>query len=486
VGDVVRKWLGILVLIVGVGGLGLWARAHDAHEIEARLTDVAAKAIGGSVHGVASTVSGRDIVLTGLADTETERVGLMAAADAVVGRRLVIDQMQVLAAATPYMAGVTKAEGGALMATGSVPSEAVRADFADAGWGDAAKALTLASGAPEGWVDLAKAGLAALGPLEFGQMVATDTGLMVSGTARSPVEYAAMQAALAGLPEGAVTQNVTMLDDGTPAAFTLDYNAFDGAMLAGKLPPGLDKAGIVEAMGLKALGGEVVQGVIGAAGDVGVFASLSRWLPDLEKLRVAQSPDGTTVEAEVGLAADLEAVRTGMTADLGEGVGLTLTAAAPNGTNGQERVNAASGINQRYGGGFWLPIPEFTFDKATCQAETEKVLGGATITFVTGSDALDPSARAILNSLASVMAECARATGLRAIIGGHTDSSGNAQANLGLSQRRATAVRLALVQRGVSAPALVAIGYGDQIAVADNATDEGKARNRRTTVEWVE
>jgi outer membrane protein OmpA-like peptidoglycan-associated protein len=486
VGDVVRKWLGLLVLIVGVGGLGLWARAHDAHEIEARLTDVAAKAVGGSVHGVASTVAGRDIVLTGLADSETERVSLMAAADAVVGRRVVIDQMQVLAAARPYMAGVTKAEGGALTATGSVPSEGVRADFVGSGWGDAAKALTLASGAPEGWIDLAKAGLAALGPLEFGQMVATDTGLMVSGTARSPVEYAAMQEALAGLPDGSVTQNVTMLDDGTPAAFTLDYNPFDGGTIAGKLPPGLDVVGIAEALGLKSVAGEVVQGVIGDAGNVGLFASLSRWLPDLEKLHIAQSPEGTTVAAEVGLAADLEAVRTGMVADLGEGVGLTLTAAAPNGDEGQERVNAATGISQRYGGGYWLAIPEFTFDKATCQVETEKVLGGATINFLTNSNELDPTAKEVLNRLASVMAECARVTGLRAIIGGHTDSSGQPLDNLSLSQRRATSVRLALVERGVLAEALVAIGFGDQRPIADNTTDEGKAKNRRTTVEWVE
>lgn len=64
-------------------------------------------------------------------------------------------------------------------------------------------------------------------------------------------------------------------------------------------------------------------------------------------------------------------------------------------------------------------------------------------------------------------------------IEGHTDTSGDAEANLLLSQQRATTVREALVDRGVSRDRLVAYGYGEGIPLVDNATPEGRARNRR-------
>jgi OmpA-OmpF porin, OOP family len=131
-------------------------------------------------------------------------------------------------------------------------------------------------------------------------------------------------------------------------------------------------------------------------------------------------------------------------------------------------------------------VPDFTPDKATCQAETQAVLDGATINFESGSDVLAADSVEVLNRLAEVVIHCAEGTGLRAIIGGHTDSTGDAMDNLGLSQKRATAVRLTLVDRGVPGEVLKAIGFGAEQPIADNTTEEGKAQNRRTTIEWVE
>ena len=63
---------------------------------------------------------------------------------------------------------------------------------------------------------------------------------------------------------------------------------------------------------------------------------------------------------------------------------------------------------------------------------------------------------------------------------GHTDSIGNAAYNQKLSERRASAVRDTLVnQFGVEASRINAVGYGKERPVADNATNEGRAINRR-------
>jgi len=64
-------------------------------------------------------------------------------------------------------------------------------------------------------------------------------------------------------------------------------------------------------------------------------------------------------------------------------------------------------------------------------------------------------------------------------IAGHTDSQGNDEYNMGLSERRARAVADYLVAHGANASNLAVKGYGETQPVADNATKEGRAANRR-------
>lgn len=69
--------------------------------------------------------------------------------------------------------------------------------------------------------------------------------------------------------------------------------------------------------------------------------------------------------------------------------------------------------------------------------------------------------------------------GVKIEISAHTDSKGSDDYNLSLSQKRAESVVNYLVQQGVDPSRLTARGYGESLPVADNATDEGAAKNRR-------
>ena len=64
-------------------------------------------------------------------------------------------------------------------------------------------------------------------------------------------------------------------------------------------------------------------------------------------------------------------------------------------------------------------------------------------------------------------------------IEGHTDSTGTIAGNQTLSQQRAAAVVAWLVKDGIAASRLSAVGLGESKPIADNGTDDGRARNRR-------
>ncbi len=71
---------------------------------------------------------------------------------------------------------------------------------------------------------------------------------------------------------------------------------------------------------------------------------------------------------------------------------------------------------------------------------------------------------------------------LRVEIGGHTDNTGSEAWNLQLSEKRAASVRDYLVSRGLEAQRLTSRGYGMGHPVAPNDTEEGRAKNRRTSI----
>ena len=101
------------------------------------------------------------------------------------------------------------------------------------------------------------------------------------------------------------------------------------------------------------------------------------------------------------------------------------------------------------------------------------------VSFDTDSAVIKPSFRGALDSVAQTLTANPE---LAANVVGHTDSTGNANYNMTLSQKRAQSVASYLTDRGVARNRLAAEGRGQTQPVADNATEAGRAQNRRVEI----
>lgn len=108
------------------------------------------------------------------------------------------------------------------------------------------------------------------------------------------------------------------------------------------------------------------------------------------------------------------------------------------------------------------------------QAEGKVALAG--LFFDTGKTEVKTESAAQLDQMVALLKA---QPALKVFIVGHTDNVGSVDANLKLSQGRAQAVVAALVQRGIAAGRLVAHGNAGYAPLASNASEDGRARNRR-------
>ena len=101
------------------------------------------------------------------------------------------------------------------------------------------------------------------------------------------------------------------------------------------------------------------------------------------------------------------------------------------------------------------------------------------ISFATGRDDIQPQLRPILNQFAQGLGQQPQ---MEVSIVGHTDSTGSDAINDPLSVNRAQSARDYLVSRGVSSSRIRIDGRGAREPIADNATEAGRARNRRIDI----
>ena len=102
------------------------------------------------------------------------------------------------------------------------------------------------------------------------------------------------------------------------------------------------------------------------------------------------------------------------------------------------------------------------------------------ITFDVGKSTIKPESMGEINRIVQLMTEN---PDLKFSVEGHTDSTGNAASNQTLSEQRSKAIVDKLVELGIAKERLAAVGKGQNNPIADNSTDEGRAKNRR--VEFV-
>ncbi|MEK6350858.1 MAG: OmpA family protein [Burkholderia sp.] len=176
------------------------------------------------------------------------------------------------------------------------------------------------------------------------------------------------------------------------------------------------------------------------------------------------------------------AVGTGAGAALGAGIGALAGGGkgAAIGAGVGALVGGVTGYNWQAIKNRLAPSAQKTGTQVTEQPDGSLKLNvPSSVTFATDQYAITPAFAPLLSDLASSLNQNPQIT---AAVVGYTDSTGSAAHNQTLSQNRAQSVVTALVQRGVNGGRLSAQGMGASNPVADNATEAGRAQNRRVEI----
>lgn len=111
-----------------------------------------------------------------------------------------------------------------------------------------------------------------------------------------------------------------------------------------------------------------------------------------------------------------------------------------------------------------------------CQELVNELLSKGKINFETGEATIDTTSFSLLQDIANIAIRCPKSN---FEIAGHTDSTGNLEFNMTLSQQRSQSVLHHLASLGLNPERFTAKGYGPNRPIADNATAEGRDQNRR-------
>jgi outer membrane protein OmpA-like peptidoglycan-associated protein len=126
------------------------------------------------------------------------------------------------------------------------------------------------------------------------------------------------------------------------------------------------------------------------------------------------------------------------------------------------------------------PPPKKTKPEAV-EVKSDRIDISEHIEFKSGSATVDPKSYGLIEQIAAGIKTVPE--GKHIVVAGHTDDRGGKAMNVTLSKKRAEAVIAHLVRAGIARTRLSAEGYGPNKPIADNKTEEGRAKNRR--VEFI-
>lgn len=450
-----RKWWPGLVPLAFLWIGAIWTTTLPLE------TDLATRATGALKDTVLDktriSVSGRDVALSAEAFSEDGRRSATAQVEAVTGVRLVNDGTRLIAEAKPFVWSIER-DVVRVTLGGNAPLPAIKSKLLDAARAslkgtEISDKMGMARGAPQRFDNAALLLIEQIGRLKDGKITLTDTGVSLTGMAREIGSREAIAAALRNLPEGySVTENAIKAP---PYIFQANKDPVAKTVtLAGYVPDNAVHAAIVAAVGRKFFSEKLVDNLKASVGApqgfsnavVAALGALSR--VSTGSLVVSDREVKLSGDALYAVAADQ--IRGGLGGEL------------PQGWTAKAEVSVkpvASGV-----------------DPTVCQQLFFDLLGKARIKFESGRADIDRDSMGLLDRLIETALRCPTAN---IEVAGHTDSDGDDNTNMALSEKRAQAVADYLIKAGLPADRLKAVGYGSSQPVAVNDTDEGKAKNRR-------
>lgn len=413
----------------------------------------------------AADLKGKELNFTGRAGDEATALAVRKTLRSTIPEDYkLIDQIGYPKPSQPSAQGYVMAiahDGASIEVSGSAPSEASRVALVDAVRArfpgkSVADKLTVAAGAPDGWQQCIVAGLAALPRLKSGKAQLADRKLTVEGaTDDAAVAEAVPIDVKAAAGQTCAAEATIQYSGKAPAA--LSWKAVRGAdrrvVLQGETPDAGSRVRLAEAARTLFPGSSIAdQMIIGGS-------SSQVWLPvalrGLEQLAKLNQGEASLVGQELTVSG------VAVSEDVASGVRTALASAMPDGFKGRDRITIMSSVER-----------EADQCEGMMRATTER----GVINFERAKADLTQDSAETLRELADIANAC---PAFRIEIEGHTDAEGTDERNQRLSDRRARAVAEFLVGAGVSSRRLDAVGYGATRPIADNNSEEGRARNRR-------
>lgn len=529
-----QRWVWGLIPLAVFG----WLAALSIKEpIERDLRKRVTEELGNANLGWAKVkFDGRDGILSGQAEDEGEPSKALSLGNSVYGVRILDGQADLLRKVQPYTWGAAHSNDRVVL-SGHVPNQTARKGVLAAAKSQFPRAeivdkLEFARGNPPAgeWLDGVKFGLKQLAHLKRGSAELSGLDISVSGEADSAGAYKDIKAALTNLPKplklaadkvtapvvasyawmAKLSGNSVALTGYVPSERVRDAllahakQAFGKTGVVDKMelgegaPNGWEKAAKVSLDQLATLqdgAAELKNGQLtlsGTAADEATAETTKKafksqvpeWYKAAEAikgLKPVPPPEDTAKrdaelaqakreadlaaqakrDAEIAAQAKKEAER-----DVAEAKRLAAKAAEDKAKDEKAKVDAAASAAAAVA----------VKAASACEGDLRNANNAGSIQFERASDVILRASQPTLRKLAQIAGKCEN---VLIEIEGHTDSEGVPERNQPLSERRAQSVVNFLVEAGINADRIKAIGYGDTKPIAPNDTAENRAKNRR-------